>query len=69
MNEEKTICEQLNYLFSKINWGSSFLDAQAITIMNTIGSKIDMLEAEALGLERVKACDTCKYLPCSEHDI
>jgi len=29
------INEDIDYLFSKINWGSSFLDAKAIDIMNT----------------------------------
>jgi len=30
------ISKEINYLFSKINWGSSFLDANAIQVMNTL---------------------------------
>lgn len=40
----KEIRENLNYLFDKINWGSSFLDAKAVTIMNEIGQDIINLE-------------------------
>jgi hypothetical protein len=36
-----TIQEKLNYLFSKINWGASALDAEAIQIMNNIKKDID----------------------------
>ena len=36
----KNINEKLDHLLSKINWGASFLDAEAIEIMNTIGDEI-----------------------------
>lgn len=35
--------EDIKYLFSKINWGQSFLDAKAVTIMNEFVSDIDKL--------------------------
>jgi len=40
------INEDLAYLFSKINWDTSFLDARAITIMNEIRSRINNLMEE-----------------------
>jgi hypothetical protein len=40
----KEIRENLNYLFSKISWEHSFLDAKAVTIMNEIGQDIMNLE-------------------------
>lgn len=40
------INEDIDYLFSKINWGSSFLDAKAIDIMNTLKAKIEEDKAE-----------------------
>ena len=36
----KTINEKIDYLFSKINWGSSNLDAKAIEIMNNLKADI-----------------------------
>lgn len=42
----KTLKEKITYLFSKINWGASFLDAEAVTIMNTIGSDVEQLKLE-----------------------
>ena len=44
MKTTKEIREDLNYLFSKIDWKKSFLDAKAITIMNEIGKDIQELE-------------------------
>lgn len=41
MKETKQIKENIDYLFSKINWGDSALDAKAITIMNTLKKDID----------------------------
>lgn len=38
--------KKIEHLFSKINWAASFLDAEAITIMNTIVSDIDKLEKD-----------------------
>jgi len=35
------IREDIDYLFSKINWGSSFLDAKAVEIMNTLKTRIE----------------------------
>lgn len=45
--------ERLNYLFSKINWGRSHLDARAVEIMNTIGAEIDELEDKAFKYDSV----------------
>lgn len=42
----KEINEDLNYLYSKINWGASFLDAKAVTIMNELSGKILDLEQQ-----------------------
>ena len=38
--------EDLEYLFSKVNWGASFLDAQAITIMNEFWKNINESDKE-----------------------
>lgn len=38
------INSNIDYLFKKINWGSSFLDAKAIQIMNELKSDIAKLE-------------------------
>jgi hypothetical protein len=46
MKTKEEIIEDLNYLFSKINWGTSFLDAKAITIMNEISKDIKELKNE-----------------------
>lgn len=50
------ISEDIDYLFSKINWGSSFLDAKAIDIMNTLKAKIeeDKAESRAVADEVIK---------------
>lgn len=32
--------DDIDYLFKKINWGDSFLDARAVEIMNHLKSKI-----------------------------
>jgi hypothetical protein len=40
MTDLKTSSEKLNYLFSKINWGASFLDAKSIDAMNTYTNDI-----------------------------
>jgi len=42
----KQINEELDYLYSKINWGTSFLDSKAITIMNELSGKIRDLEKQ-----------------------
>ena len=42
----KQILEDLDYLFKKINWGASFLDARAAQIMNEISNNIAALEPE-----------------------
>ena len=41
MKTKKEIIEDIRYLFSKINWGQSFLDAKAIDIMNTLTRDIE----------------------------
>lgn len=33
--------KDISYLFSKINWGASSLDARSIHIMNNINARID----------------------------
>ena len=43
----KEIEKDIDYLFKKINWGASFLDAKAIEIMNTLKQKIRNLEGGA----------------------
>jgi hypothetical protein len=48
MKTAKEINEDLSYLFSKINWGLSNLDAKAVTIMNEIGKDIKMLEKQKI---------------------
>jgi hypothetical protein len=42
-DELKSISADLQQLFKKINWGSSFLGAREITIMNTLQERIDAL--------------------------
>lgn len=37
------LLDEVGYLFSKINWGASALDAKAIEIMNELKSKIKTL--------------------------
>ncbi len=37
------IKKEINYLFSKINWGASFLDADAVRIMNEFVSDTEKL--------------------------
>lgn len=44
MKTAKEINQDLAYLFSKINWADSWLDAKAVTIMNQIGKDIKELE-------------------------
>ena len=44
MKTTKEINEDIAYLFKKINWGSSFLDAKAVEIMNNLGKDIIELE-------------------------
>ena len=40
----KEILKDLDYLYSKINWSASFLDGEAVTIMNNLPGKIQELE-------------------------
>jgi len=42
----KEIIEDLKYFYTKINFGASYLDAKAVTIMNEIEGKIIKLEKE-----------------------
>lgn len=44
-----TIDQKIDYLFSKINWGDSAMDAKAIQIMNTLKSDIRTELNEAYG--------------------
>jgi hypothetical protein len=44
MKTKEQINKDLAYLWDKINWGASFLDAEAIGIMNTIRNDINNLE-------------------------
>ena len=44
MRDELTsISDDLQQLFKKINWGSSFLGGREVTIMNTLQGRIDSL--------------------------
>lgn len=40
--------KEIDYLFSKINWKDSAMDAKAIEVMNTLKSKIEQQRNEAL---------------------
>lgn len=42
-----SITEKIDYLFGKINWGASALDAQAIEIMNTLKAEVLDIQAQA----------------------
>jgi hypothetical protein len=44
MKTADQITKDLSYLFSKINWGASNIDAKSAEIMNTIGADIKALE-------------------------
>lgn len=44
MKTAKEINEDIKYLFGKVNWGTSFLDAKAIEIMNNLRKDITKLE-------------------------
>ena len=43
----KKINENIDYLFSKIDWGRSWLDAEAVTIMNNLRKDINALEEQS----------------------
>lgn len=43
MKTKAEIIKGIEYLFSKINWGASFLDGKAIQIMNTLKRDIEAL--------------------------
>ena len=43
MKTAKEINEDIEYVFGKINWGTSFLDAKAIKIMNELRQHILIL--------------------------
>ena len=51
----KEILKDFRYFCSKINFGDSFLDAKAVTIMNEIGGKIEKLESQ--GGKNEKICN------------
>ena len=51
----KQINEDLDYLYSKINWGASFLDSKAVTIMNELSGKIRDLEKQHESRQNTKA--------------
>lgn len=44
MKTAAEIIEDLEYLYSRIDWGKSFLDARAIRIMNSLPDDIRNLE-------------------------
>ena len=53
LNEKrKQTREDINYLFSKIDFGKSFLDSKAITIMNEFWK--DIIEADKEFIEELK---------------
>lgn len=41
------LVDDLRYLFSKISWDKSFLDARAVDIMNTLEKRIFDLELDS----------------------
>lgn len=45
---EKTVSEKIDYLFKKINWRASFLDAEAIQIMNNLKLDIHKEKLDAI---------------------
>jgi len=66
MNEFKTLSDKrkktsgdIKYLFSKINWSNSFLDAQAIKIMNEFWK--DVIDADKEFIRLIKAERPMKY--------
>ena len=48
----KEINKDFKYLCSKVNWGSSFLDAEAVTIINELTGKVTQLEKEKIDAEK-----------------
>lgn len=36
-----TTSEKIEYLYQKINWGASYLDAESIKIMNTLRAEVE----------------------------
>ena len=46
MITEDKIIEDIKYLFSKINWSASFLDAKAINIMNILCAEVGRIKQE-----------------------
>jgi len=44
MKTADEIIEDMDYLFSKVNWAKSFLDAKAIAIMGNLSTDIKLLE-------------------------
>ncbi len=47
MKTSKEIVGDLRHLFSKVDWGKSFLDARAVTIMNEVFSDIRGLDSKS----------------------
>lgn len=43
MKTKEEILKGIEYLFSKINWGASFLDAEAVQVMNSLTRDIQAL--------------------------
>ena len=65
MNKEqiKEIQSDIDYLFSKINWKDSFLDAKAIRIMNGLSKRIDNLSQSTELVEALEKIKNYTYAP------
>ena len=59
----KTKEEKLKYLFSRIAWGASAMDAKALRIVNTISSEIKQMEEDIDFL-----CTWCEFTTLDESD-
>lgn len=66
MKTQAEVLADIDYLFSKINWGSSFLDAKAIRIMNELPNSIRTMQKpctctpdETTGNIQSQCCNVC----------
>ena len=58
--------EDIKYLFSKIDWGNSFLDAKAIGIMNSFWKDITDSDKEAVRLLKERLIFITEYVRMEE---
>lgn len=66
MKTYEEVKADIDYLYSKINWGSSFLDAKAIQIMNELPESIRTMKRdccctpdETTGNLSAQCCNIC----------